>query len=125
MQEMNETSRTDYDRIQKLERQAEAAAMGALIGANRGGSGVSAEGQRRIERQRVLGKTVETALGSLNRIHEAIQLSITEEVGPLLKSDLDNATKHANQVAKQLRIIKKALFPQAEKVETPTPTPEQ
>ena len=79
MQEMNETGRTDYDRIQKLERQAETAAKGALVGC------VSAEGQRRIERQQLLGKTVETALGSLNRIHEAIQLSITEEVGPLLK----------------------------------------
>lgn len=66
-------------------------------------------------RRMTIGKTVDTAMNSLSRIHDALQLSLREEAGPLLKSDLDNAAKHANQLARHIRTIKKALFPVVDK----------
>ena len=87
--------------------------------------GLTPEESIRIQRRPLIGKSTDSAIGSLQRIHEAIMLATTEEVGPLLKSDLDNAAKHAAQVAKHIRSIKKALFPVVDKPLLPEVKTEQ
>lgn len=67
------------------------------------------------QRQRNLRASTDAVYGSLQRISQAVELAQKGEVTTLLRSDLDNAARHAGQVMKQIRAIKSQLFPKAEK----------
>lgn len=82
------------------------------------------------QKQKQINEIANRAQNSLQRIHEALHAASSgapkdNAATLLLKSDLDNAARHSQQVAKYIREVKKALFPQVEKAAPITPTTEQ
>lgn len=80
------------------------------------------------QKQKQISDIASRAQNSLQRIHEALHAASSgapkdNAATLLLKSDLDNAARHSQQVAKYIREVKKVLFPATPtKTETPTPT---
>ena len=84
------------------------------IEATRPGDMVSNEELSRMSLQQEIRDSLERIYTALNQSSRNVNLT------PLLRSDLDNAVRHALRVSKNLREIKKSLFPPAEKEETAT-----